>query len=132
MKAALLLMLLAITVAASSRASGPTTIDITTTDAGVTYKLDDYDARAKKDNVTPQAIEEWIRKYHPHRPDEMVIIRPDSRATFKIVSEMLRRLKSAGVKTYSVNTYEDSTRHAVIGHTGKLWSEKSSATPAPK
>jgi biopolymer transport protein ExbD len=116
----------------SAFASGPTTIEIATTDDSVAYTLHDYDTRKEKKNITPGEIEEWIKETHPQRRNELVIIRPDDRTAFRIVGDMLRRLKSAGVETYAIVTSEGESEHSVIGKTDKVLSQKRDAAPALK
>ena len=88
MKTALLLILFVLSVNGRAHGSGPTTIDIATTDAGVTYALHDYDMRVEKDHQTPDEIETWIRTHAEKRQDQLVVVCPDARTTYRTVFAM--------------------------------------------
>lgn len=132
MKIAHVLILLLLSLTNSAHASGPITIDINTTDAGVTYDLHDYDLRVEKDRQTPDEIEAWIRKRIAELPQHLVVIQPDDRTAFKTVFEMLRRFKSAGVNQFAVVTHEGANVHSVIGSTDKISSTKIDVAPPRK
>ena len=132
MKTAVFLILAVFLSMTSARASGPTTIEITTTDEGVTYTVHDYDARIKNERQSPEEIEAWIRKYHPQRPDELVVVRPNDRTPFKTVLEFLLRLKNAEVKQYAIASDDGTDNHWVVGLTAKISSRKSEPAPAKK
>jgi len=131
MKTTLLLILFVLSLYGSAHGSGPTTVDITTTDAGVSYTLHDYDMRIEKDHQTPDEIETWIRTHAEGRKDQLVVVCPDTRTTYQTVFEMLNRLKAAGVKRFAIVTHEGQTTHSLIGATDKIWSDIFEA-PAPR
>jgi len=131
MKTTLLLILFVLSLYGSAHGSGPTTVDITTTDAGVSYTLHDYDMRMEKDHQTPDEIETWIRTHAEGRKDQLVVVCPDARTTYKTVFEMLSRLKVAGVNQFAIVTYEGENTHTLIGATDKILSNLSEAN-APK
>jgi biopolymer transport protein ExbD len=120
MRTALLLILFVLSLNSSAHGSGPTTVVITTTDAGVSYALHDYDMRIEKDPQTPDEIETWIRTHAEGRKDQWVVVCPDARTTYRTVLEMLSRLKAAGVIQFAVVTYEGRNTHSLIGATDKI------------
>ena len=132
MKTALLLILFVLSLNGRTHGSGPATVDITTTDAGVSYTLHDYDMRIEKDHQTREEIETWIRTHAEGRKDQLVVVCPDARTTYRTVFEMLRRLKAAGVTRYTVATYEGRNIHYLIGATGKIVSKITDAAPPKK
>ncbi|MDB6170930.1 MAG: hypothetical protein JWL59_241 [Chthoniobacteraceae bacterium] len=132
MKTALLLLLLMVLLNGAALGSGPTTIDIATTNAGVAYVLHDYDMRIDKDHQTPDEIETWIRTHSEGRVGQVVVICPDERTTYKTVFEMLRRLKAAGAQQFIVATREDVTDYMLLGTTDKIRSFKDGTVAPPK
>jgi biopolymer transport protein ExbD len=125
MKATLLLILFVVSVNGSAHARGPTTVDITTKDAGVSYTLHDYDMRIEKEHQTPEEIATWIREHAEGRKDQLVLVCPDAPTTYKTVFEMLSRLKAAGVKQFAIVTREGRNTHSLIGATDKIRSDVS-------
>src|SRR5688572_14280374 len=83
MKTVLLLVLLALSLTCSAHASGPITIDIATTDTGITYTLHDYNRRIEKNFQKPDEIEAWLRAQTKQVVGEFVLIYPDDRTSFK-------------------------------------------------
>ena len=132
MKTALLLILFVLFLNGRAHGSGPTTVDITTTDEGVSYTLHDYDMRIEKDHQTPEEIETWIRTHAEGRKDQLVVVCPDARTTYRTVLEMLRRLKAVGVTQYTVATYEGRDIHYLIGATDKILSKTTDPAPPKK
>ncbi len=129
MKTALLILLFALSLAGHARASGAPSIEIITSDAGIGYTLHKEGYGISKETMTPDEIETWLRAHSDHTR-ELVIIYPDDRTSFRTVRDILRRLKSAGVRMYSVVTYEDAIMHSVSGLTDKVWSERYPTPPA--
>jgi len=132
MKTTLLLILFVLSQNGSAYGSGPTTVDITTTDAGVSYTLHDYDMRMEKEHQTPDEIETWIRTHAEKRKDQLVLVCPDARTTYQTVFEMLNRLKAAGVKQFAIVTHEGQITHSLIGVTDKISSDRFEDTPPKK
>ncbi len=105
MKTILLVLLLALSFAREGCASGPLTVEIMTTDRGVSYTLEKYGLRLDGDPKTPDEIETWLRGAVKAMGDrEVIFIHPDDHTSFKTVQEMLRRFKAAGVKRFVVWT----------------------------
>ena len=136
MKVSLLVILVTFTLLANSVASGPAIIGISSTGAGVSYHLENTNARTEKDASTLDELEEWTRGVLKGSPGELFMIYPDESTTFKTVSDLLRRLKAAGCGQFAVVTTDSAsggtTVHSLVGRTDKNITERESSSPAKK
>ena len=80
--------------------------------------------------MKPEEIEFWLRS-NPESASELVIVYPDERTSFKAVLELLRRIKSAGVRMFSVVGPAGSTTYYLSGETERI-REISGAKPPTK
>ncbi len=124
MKTALLIALLVFSQIQIAVASGPPLIKVTTADAGVSYHLENLNARTEKDAKTLEEVEDWLRELLKVSQEDLVVIYPDERTSFRTVSDLLRRLKAAGVAQYAITTIESRNgtqfSHSVVGSTDKI------------
>jgi hypothetical protein len=136
MKAPFSTLLLTLALIANSVASGPAIIEILSTGAGVSYHLENTNARTEKDAKTLNEVEEWTRGVLKGSPEELFMICPDKSTTFKTVSDLLRRLKAAGCGQFAVVTIDSgsggTTVHSLVGRTDKNITETDSSSPAEK
>jgi biopolymer transport protein ExbD len=97
MKATIVSVLFAMALTSFSRANSVIIIDITTTDAATTYAVNNQ-------QKTPIEIEAWFREVIKQfgAGGDPIIVRPDKRTSFSTVYDILRRLKTAGVKSFEV------------------------------
>jgi biopolymer transport protein ExbD len=130
MRIALLSLLFACCLVARAAGSGAVTVRITTTDSEVTYSLHPSGWSEKGQIMKPDEIESWIRA-NRKLASELVIVYPDERTSFKTVLELLRRIKSAGVRMFSIVIPDGSTAYSLSGETGKIW-ETSGVKPPKK
>lgn len=115
-------MLFAFSLAASARANSLIIIDITTTGAGTSYRLNNQPKSAPE-------IEGWLREaIGKNGNGDPVFIRPDDRTAFKTVLDMLQRFKAAGVKNFEVffdAKDGDGTRiHSLVGTADNIRSDQ--------
>ena len=138
MKPGLLVILLTHFLVAHLVASGPPIIEISSTGVGVSYHLENTNARTEKDAKTLNEVEEWTRGVLKGSPEELFMIYPDESTTFKTVSDLLRRLKAAGCGQFAVVTIESASGgtkvHSLVGRTDKnlIESESSPAVKKPE
>ncbi|HEV7404113.1 MAG TPA: hypothetical protein VGO11_14330 [Chthoniobacteraceae bacterium] len=131
MKTIVLIFLLTLLAVCDSPANSVIIIDITTTDAGSSYKLNHQPK-------TPVEIETLLRAiFKDFVGDDPVFIRPDDRTSFGTVLEMLRRFKAAGVKRFEVvidprGGERGRTIHSLSGTVDQISSQQVAAQPAPK
>ena len=97
MRAALLLLLLGLLLAPNSSGSGAPEILIATAEAGISYRLVDWNRRSEKEVKTLVEVEAWSRDRSKEN-EGTFIIASDDRTSFKAVLDLLRRLKTAGGK----------------------------------
>ena len=136
MKTALLIVLLALTLAHPASASGPPDIFITTAEAGVSYRLVDWNRRSEKKAKTLEEAGAWSSDRVKEGAGDVFMIYPDDRTSFRTVLDLLRRLKSAGVKHFSVGAVElregVEVLHYLRGKTETIESLPGRATAPPK
>ncbi|HEY5894807.1 MAG TPA: biopolymer transporter ExbD [Chthoniobacterales bacterium] len=96
MRTTLLLWLLAIMLTICARARSPLLVDITTTDSGSSIT---FNAVPKTPDELEMYLRETVNSWGDH---ETIIVRPDDKTSFKVVFDILRRLKAAGVKRFEV------------------------------
>ena len=102
---------------------------IATTESGVSYALHE---RGWKDNGKAMSIDEIETWMGANRKlvSELVIVYADERTSFSAVLALLRRIKSAGVRRFSVVSPEGSKAYSLSGETGKI--EETSGDKPPK
>jgi biopolymer transport protein ExbD len=136
MKTALFIVLLALTLARPVFASGPPDIFISTGETGVSYRLVDWNRRSEKEAKTLEEAAAWSSDRVKEGTGDVFMIYPDGRTSFKTVLDLLRRLKSAGVKHFSIGTAEVREGveglHYLLIKAETIKSLPGRATPPPK
>ena len=110
MKTAPLVLLLGVLLAQSSSASGPPAIFITTSEKGISYRLVDHNQRSETLATNFEDVGAWSSERVKAYAGEVVFIYPDGRTSFKTVLDLLRRLKTAGVKVFAAGDAETEER----------------------
>ena len=90
----------------SAWASGPPAIYITTAEAGTTYRLIDYNRRAKRGVKTLKEVADWCGERAKEHAGDICFLYPDDRTPFQTVVGLIRQLHSVGVKLVEVGTSE--------------------------
>jgi biopolymer transport protein ExbD len=130
MRITLLVLLFVCSLAARAAASGAVTVTIATTESGARYALHEQGWSDEGETMKLEEIESWMRA-NQKLASELVIVYPDERTSFKTVLELLRRIKSAGVRKFSVVIPDGSTAYSLSGETEKIW-EMSGVKPPQK
>jgi biopolymer transport protein ExbD len=105
MRTTLLVVLFALSFARGALASGPPSVEIITTDAGIRYVLHKQGYGAIMEDKTPGEIEAWLREWIGKVGErEEIWLHASERTSFRSVMEMLRRFKAAGVKQFLLCT----------------------------
>jgi biopolymer transport protein ExbD len=132
MRTTLSILLFALVFASCSRANSLIVLEIRTTDAGISYTINNQQRN------TPAEVEAWLRLMVSEFGDaDPVLIRPDERTSFKTVLDMLQRFKAAGVKRFEVFTDAEVRngarfQHSLSGALDSVRSERVEAAPPPK
>jgi biopolymer transport protein ExbD len=136
MKTTLLIILVALGLARSAQASGAPAIFITTTDTGIHYRLMDYNRRTEKEVKTLEEVEAWGRDRVIDEAGDLLLIYPDDRTSFKALMEVMRRLKTLGVKQFAAGSAEANggleVMHYFQGKVSSHSSARDGAAPAAK
>ena len=99
-------MLFTLSLTRNAWASGPPDVYITTTEAGVSYRLYDWNRRLEKKAKTLEEVSAWSSERVKEHAGEFVGINADDGTSFKTIMDLLRRLKAAGVKHFVVTSTE--------------------------
>jgi hypothetical protein len=136
MKTTLLILLVALCLARPAEASGPPEIYITTTETGIRYRLMDYNRRTEKEAKTLDEVGAWSVDRLKDDPGYLFFVTPDDRTSFKILMDVLRCLKAAGVKQFAANAVEAKAgvqvTHYLHGKMDMIGSTRESPAPAAK
>ena len=85
----------------------------------MTYALHQHGWSDKGETMKPEEIETWMRA-NQELAGDLVIVYSDERTSFKAVLELLRRIKSAGVRMFSVVSPDGSTAYSLSGETDRI------------
>jgi hypothetical protein len=136
MKTTLLIVLVALCLARPAQASGPPDIFISTAETGISYRLVDHNRRSEKQAKTLEEVGAWSSDRVKEGAGDVFMVYPDDRTSFKTLMDVLRRLKTAGVRQFAAGSAESNAGvevlHYLQGKMDMIHSAQGSAAPAAK